>query len=150
MEEYISDNSVYARAKSNSMINPKMIGRVLGALLFIELGMVIYIVIERLLALKNAGRDEQNFMNNIRDFIHGGKIDSALALCKGNDTPLARMIEKGLSRIGKPLNDIAAAIENTGKLKLFLLFISIALGYLISSFILSVLAFGQNMASSIS
>lgn len=57
-------------------------------------------------------------MNNIRDFIHNGKIDSALALCKGNDTPLARMIEKGLTRIGKPLNDIAAAIENTGKLEI--------------------------------
>jgi len=49
--------------------------------------------------------------------MHSGKIDSALALCKGNETPLARMIEKGISRIGKPLNDIAAAIENTGKLE---------------------------------
>ncbi len=85
--------------------------------LFIELGMVIYIVIERLLALKNAGRDEQNFMNNIRDFIHNGKIDSAMALCKGNDTPLSRMIEKGLSRLGKPLDDVAAAIENTAQLE---------------------------------
>ena len=56
-------------------------------------------------------------MNNIRDFIHEGKLESALALCKGNDTPLARMIEKGVSRIGKPLNDISAAIENTGKLE---------------------------------
>ncbi len=57
-------------------------------------------------------------MNNIRDFVHEGKIESAKALCKGNDTPLARMIEKGISRIGKPLNDIATAIENTGKLEI--------------------------------
>ena len=56
-------------------------------------------------------------MNNIRDFIHSGKIESALALCKGNSTPLARMIEKGITRIGKPLNDISAAIENTGQLE---------------------------------
>ncbi|MBQ7551672.1 MAG: MotA/TolQ/ExbB proton channel family protein [Bacteroidales bacterium] len=77
----------------------------------------IYIFIERLLTLSAAAKEEKNFMNNIRDFIHNGKLDSAVALCKGNDAPLARMIEKGLSRIGKPLNDISAAIENTGQLE---------------------------------
>lgn len=77
----------------------------------------IYIFIERLLTLNAAAKEEKNFMNNIRDFIHNGKLDSAVALCKGNDAPLARMIEKGLSRIGKPLNDISAAIENTGQLE---------------------------------
>ncbi len=77
----------------------------------------IYIFIERWLTINNAAKEERNFMNNIRDFIHTGKLDSAVALCKGNDTPLARMIEKGLSRIGKPLNDISAAIENTGQLE---------------------------------
>lgn len=77
----------------------------------------IYIFIERWLTLSAAAKEENNFMNNIRDFIHNGKLDSAVALCKGNDAPLARMIEKGLSRIGKPLNDISAAIENTGQLE---------------------------------
>lgn len=77
----------------------------------------IYIFIERWLTLSAAAKEENNFMNNIRDFIHSGKLDSAVALCKGNDAPLARMIEKGLSRIGKPLNDISAAIENTGQLE---------------------------------
>jgi len=86
--------------------------------LIVMLCIAVYIFVERLLVLNKAAKEERNFMNNIRDFIHGGKIDSALALCKGNDTPLARMIEKGLSRIGKPLNDIAAAIENTGKLEI--------------------------------
>lgn len=85
--------------------------------LFIMMGISIYIFIERWLAIKAASKEERNFMNNIRDFIHNGKIDSAVALCKGNDTPLARMIEKGLSRIGKPLEDISAAIENTGKIE---------------------------------
>ena len=56
-------------------------------------------------------------MNNIKDFIHEGRFDSALALCKGNASPLARMIEKGISRIGKPLGDISTAIENTGQLE---------------------------------
>lgn len=85
--------------------------------LIIMLGIAIYIFAERLLTLNKACHEDRNFMNNIRDFIHDGKIDSALALCKGNETPLARMIEKGLSRLGKPLNDISAAIENTGKLE---------------------------------
>ncbi|HQQ21535.1 MAG TPA: MotA/TolQ/ExbB proton channel family protein [Bacteroidales bacterium] len=80
--------------------------------------MAIYIFVERWLTLSKAAKEERNFMNNIKDFIHDGKVDSALALCKGNDTPLARMIEKGLTRIGKPLEDIATAIENTGKLEI--------------------------------
>ncbi len=78
---------------------------------------VIYVFIERWLVINNASKEERNFMNNIRDFIHDGKLDSAMALCKGTDSPLARMIEKGLTRIGKPLNDISTAIENTGQLE---------------------------------
>ncbi|MDL2312281.1 MotA/TolQ/ExbB proton channel family protein [Bacteroidales bacterium OttesenSCG-928-B11] len=85
--------------------------------LMIMLAVAIYIFIERWLAIKAASKEERNFMNNIRDFIHNGKIESAVALCKGDDTPLSRMIEKGLSRIGKPLEDISAAIENTGKIE---------------------------------
>ena len=78
---------------------------------------VIYVFVERWLAINSASKEERNFMNNIRDFIHDGKLDSAVALCKGTDSPLARMIEKGLTRIGKPLNDISTAIENTGQLE---------------------------------
>ncbi len=85
--------------------------------LIVMLGLAIYIFTERMLVLNKASKEERNFMNNIRDFIHNGKIESAMALCKGNETPLARMIEKGITRIGKPLNDITAAIENTGKLE---------------------------------
>ncbi|MDR1113117.1 MAG: MotA/TolQ/ExbB proton channel family protein [Bacteroidales bacterium] len=85
--------------------------------LMIMLAIALYIFVEKWLTLNKAAREEANFMNNIRDFIHNGKVDSAIALCKGNPTPLARMIEKGLGRIGKPLNDIASAIENVGKLE---------------------------------
>jgi biopolymer transport protein ExbB len=85
--------------------------------LLIMFAAAIYIFVERWLTISKAAREERNFMNNIRDFIHSGKIESALALCKGNSTPLARMIEKGITRIGKPLPDITAAIENTGQLE---------------------------------
>lgn len=77
----------------------------------------VYIFVERFLIITRATKTEANFMNNIRDFIHDGKIDSAVALCKSTQGPLARMIEKGVARIGKPLNDINAAIENVGKLE---------------------------------
>jgi biopolymer transport protein ExbB len=86
--------------------------------LLIMFAFAIYIFVERWLTIGKSAREERNFMNNIRDFIHSGKIESALALCKGNSTPLARMIEKGITRIGKPLTDVSAAIENTGQLEI--------------------------------
>jgi len=86
---------------------------VLGVLSIIA----VYIFIERFLAIKKASQDDKHFMNNIRDFIHTGRLDSALSLCRNNDSPIARMIEKGLLRIGRPLNDINTAIENVGKLE---------------------------------
>jgi len=77
----------------------------------------VYIFIERFLTIKKASQDDKHFMNNIRDFIHDGRLDSALALCRNNESPIARMIEKGLIRIGRPLGDINIAIENVGKLE---------------------------------
>jgi len=77
----------------------------------------VYIFVERYLVISKASENDKNFMNNIREYIHGGKIDSAIALCRNNETPIARMIEKGLSRLGRPLNDINTAIENVGNLE---------------------------------
>ena len=77
----------------------------------------VYIFIERFLTIKRASKEDKHFMNNIRDFIHNGRLDSAQALCRNNESPIARMIEKGLIRIGRPLNDINSAIENVGKLE---------------------------------
>ncbi len=77
----------------------------------------IYIFIERYLVITRNSKEDKNFMNIIRDYIYDGKIDMAKELCKRESTPIAKMIEKGLSRIGKPLNDINAAIENVGNLE---------------------------------
>ena len=79
----------------------------------------IYIFVERYFAIRKASQTDENFMNRIKDYIHDGKIDSALALCHSTDSPIARMIEKGIQRIGRPLNDINAAIENVGRLEVF-------------------------------
>lgn len=77
-----------------------------------------YIFIERFYVIRKASREDTNFMNRIKDYIHDGKVDAALALCKSTDSPSARMIEKGISRLGRPLQDISTAIENVGKLEI--------------------------------
>ena len=77
-----------------------------------------YIFIERYFVIKKATKEDTNFMNRIKDYIHDGKVDAALALCKSTDSPSARMIEKGISRLGRPLQDISTAIENVGKLEI--------------------------------
>ncbi|MBM3171162.1 MAG: MotA/TolQ/ExbB proton channel family protein [Bacteroidetes bacterium] len=89
--------------------------------------LAIYIFVERMMTIRKAGKEDANFMNNIRDCILNGKIDAAITLCKSTDSPIARMIEKGISRIGRPLQDISASIENTGKLEVYRLERSVAL-----------------------
>jgi biopolymer transport protein ExbB len=78
----------------------------------------VYIIIERYLTIKRAGRVDQNFMNSIRASVESGNLQAAKALCQSVDAPMARMVEKGLDRIGKPLEDINKAIENVGNLEL--------------------------------
>ncbi|MDB9775251.1 MotA/TolQ/ExbB proton channel family protein [Vicingaceae bacterium] len=94
-------------------------GIIIMSTLFILSILAVYIFVERYLSITKASKEDENFMNQIKDFIHDGKIDAAKALCKSTPSPIARMIEKGVNRIGKPLGDIAAAIENTGKLELY-------------------------------
>lgn len=77
-----------------------------------------YIFIERYYVIRNATKEDTNFMNRIKDYIHDGKIDAAIALCRSTDSPSARMVEKGISRLGRPLQDISTAIENVGKLEI--------------------------------
>ena len=77
-----------------------------------------YIFIERYYVIRKATREDQNFMNRIKDYIHDGKIEAALALCRSTDSPSARMVEKGITRLGRPLQDITTAIENVGKLEI--------------------------------
>ncbi len=79
--------------------------------------LAIYIFIERYLVINKASKLDQHFMEKIKDYIKDGKINDALKYCDTYEHPLARMIKKGILRIGKPLNDINAAIENVGRLE---------------------------------
>ncbi len=78
----------------------------------------VYIFFERYFAIKKAASEDLSFMNKIKEYIHDGKIDSAYALCQQADNPVSRMIEKGISRIGRPLSDVNTAIENVGNLEI--------------------------------
>lgn len=95
------------------------LGIAIVAVLLVLSVIALYIFIERWLTIKRAGNVDTNFMNNIRANVQSGNIPAAKALCSNNDSPAARMVEKGLQRIGKPLRDIDAAIENVGNLELF-------------------------------
>lgn len=87
--------------------------------LFLLSMVAIYITVERYLAIQKAEKVDPNFLNQIKDYIYDGKIDSAKNLCKNTNSPYARMIEKGVARIGKPLEDIRISVENVGKLEVF-------------------------------
>ncbi len=79
----------------------------------------IYIFVERFYVITRAGHEDMNFMNRIKDYIYDSKIDAAVALCKSSKSPASRMVEKGITRIGRPLNDVNTAIENVGKLEVY-------------------------------
>ncbi len=78
----------------------------------------IYIFVERLIVLHKASKEDASFMNRIKDYIYDGKIESAMNLCKDTQTPSARMVEKGISRLGRPMSDVLVAIENVGNMEI--------------------------------
>lgn len=77
----------------------------------------VYMFVERALVIRRASREDKTFMHRIKDYIHDGEIESARLLCKKTDSPYSRLIAKGLSRIGRPMNDVLVAIENTGNIE---------------------------------
>ena len=91
-------------------------GWLMLVLLFLSI-MAIYIFGNKWWMIRRAGKIDKNFMKDIRDLIHDGKIKSALALCQKYDSPVARLVEKGIERIGRPLPDIQAAVENMGNVE---------------------------------
>lgn len=93
-----------------------------GGILMIPIALLslvaVYIFFERLYAVKQATKIDSNFIDRIRDYIHEGKIESAVKLCQSTNKPISRMIEKGINRLGRPLQDVNTAIENVGNLEI--------------------------------
>ncbi|AWG21321.1 biopolymer transporter ExbB [Flavobacterium faecale] len=94
-------------------------GQIIMTALFLMLFVALYLYFERLMAINEASKMDNGFMSQIRDNIRNGRIDNAKMTCAHSKSPVARLIEKGISRIGKPLDDINTAIENAGKLEIY-------------------------------
>lgn len=94
-----------------------------GGFIMIPIGILsviaIYVFIERYLSIRRHIKTDVNFMNNIHEFILSGRTDSALTLCRNTEKPIARMIEKGISRLGKPIKEIEESIEIAGKFEVY-------------------------------
>ena len=101
-----------------SFLNMATKGGWIMIVLAILLVLALYIAIERYLALNRALKeDSSDFMNRISQYIHEGNVEAARKLARSTDSPIARMTDKGISRLGRPLNDIQTAIENVGKME---------------------------------
>ncbi len=81
------------------------------------LGVAIFIFVERFMAIRKASNMNIHFMHRVRDLIYDGKMNAAMNLCKSTDSPIARMVEKGIERIGRPMADVQTAIENVANLE---------------------------------
>ncbi|HMR43982.1 MAG TPA: MotA/TolQ/ExbB proton channel family protein [Saprospiraceae bacterium] len=114
IEREVKSQSLY-----DIIIQSGTMGIIIYIVLLVLSFIAFYIFFERYLTIKRAGKIDENFMNNIRANVQSGNIAAAKALCQTTDSPVARMVEKGLQRIGKPLRDIDAAIENVGNLEIF-------------------------------
>jgi len=96
-----------------------IIGQTIMTIIFIMLFFTIYLYIERLFTIRNFTKSDDSFMSQIKLLLSQGKIENARMLCQSTNTPAARMIGKGISRIGKPIDDINMAMENAGKQEIY-------------------------------
>lgn len=94
-------------------------GQLIIALLFVLLAIALYVYFERFFAIREASKVDENFMAQIKDYVSDGKLDAAKNLCNITANPSSRLVAKGISRIGKPLEDINKAIENAGRLEVY-------------------------------
>ncbi|WP_046758453.1 MotA/TolQ/ExbB proton channel family protein [Kordia jejudonensis] len=119
--EAVTDPEVQEKTLSiyELIVNGGIGSIIIISVLFVLLAVALYIYFERLFAIKSASKIDKNFMNQIRDNVSSGKLDAAKMLCAQTDSPVARLTEKGISRIGKPLEDINKAIENAGTLEVY-------------------------------
>lgn len=79
----------------------------------------VYLTIERYITIRRASKVDSGFMANIRQLLLDQKVEAAMMMCRNNNTPIARLLEKGIKRLGKPIKEIESAVENTGKLEIY-------------------------------
>ncbi len=115
----VADTTGQAGEVTMSYWDLAMKGGWVNLLIFFLSLIAIYIFFDRYFVIRRAAREDDTLMNRIKDYIHEGKIESALALCESQDHPVARMLGKGIRLIGRPIQDVHAAIENAGRLEIY-------------------------------
>lgn len=94
-----------------------------GGWVMIPIGLLalvsVYLIVERFITINRASKVDNAFMTNIKSMLLDGKLDAALSMCRGTNTPIARLLEKGIKRLGKPIKEIESAVENTAKLEIY-------------------------------
>ena len=115
LTETVSDK-VPTEAQINIIDLAEKGGWIMIVLLVLSI-IALFIFIQRFVVIRRANKSDESFMNRIKDYIHDGKIESAIILCRSTNSPSARMIEKGISRLGRPMNDVLVAIENVGNIE---------------------------------
>lgn len=118
--QIISDStSVTPTEQKLDLIDLATKGGIIMIPIVILLVIGVYLAFERYLTIKKANSHDPVFMSNVKDMVASGNINGAKSLCASNGTPIGRMLEKGISRIGKPMKNIEVAIENVGKLEIY-------------------------------
>ncbi len=115
----VADTTGQAGELTMSYWDLAMKGGWVNLLIFFLSLIAIYIFFDRFFVIRRAAREDTTLMNRIKDYIHEGKIESALTLCESQDHPVARMLGKGIRLIGRPIQDVHAAIENAGRLEIY-------------------------------
>ncbi|MEJ6735121.1 MAG: MotA/TolQ/ExbB proton channel family protein [Flavobacteriales bacterium] len=119
----LSQDDIVIEEKTLSILELVSSGGAGGNIIMITLAILsiisVYLLIERFSALKKASKEEPFFLNSIKNYVQDKDIKAAKTLCKNSNTPISRMLEKGIDRIDKPVADIFASIENQGKLEVY-------------------------------
>lgn len=118
--QIVTDSTAIETAdQSMSILDLALKGGVIMYPLALMWIVAIYVFVERLLTINKAGKVPESFMNNVKDLVVRGDVNGAKIVCSQNDTPIARIIEKGIMRIGKPIENIEKSMENIGRLELY-------------------------------
>ena len=115
--EAVASPAVQAVPEKMNLWKMTTYGGPIMIILAVMLALAVYLFVERVITINNASKEDSSFMNRIKDYIHEGKIDSAIKLCRDTNSPASRMIEKGINRLGRPIGDVMLAIENVGNLE---------------------------------
>jgi biopolymer transport protein ExbB len=119
--QIVADSTAVATISHESMSLLDLIMK--GGWVMIPIGILsviaVYLMIERFITISRASKVDTGFMANVKSMLLDGKTDAALSLCRSNNSPIARLLEKGIKRLGKPIKEIESAVENTGKLEIY-------------------------------